>query len=42
MIDVSSDIVKEEDFAYKMLTKGFECKLYRIDGSYKSAIIDIN
>jgi hypothetical protein len=34
--------VKEEDFAYKMLTKGFQCKLFRIDGSSKNAIVDID
>ena len=25
-----------------MLTKGFQCKLFRMDGSSKSAIVDIN
>lgn len=27
---------------YKTLLKGYKCKLYRLDGSYKDATIDIN
>ena len=28
--------------AYQFLLKGFKCKLFRADGSYKSGVIDIN
>lgn len=42
LLDVGKEIVKQEDFAYKLLTKGFECKLFRMDGSSKAAIVDIN
>ena len=27
--------------AFKYLSKGVKCKLYRSDGSYKSAIVDL-
>ena len=32
----------EEEKAFKTMRKGFRCKLYRVDGSYKSAKIDID
>jgi hypothetical protein len=39
---VGSEVVKEEDSAYKIMLKGIQCKLFRMDGSSKSAIIDID
>lgn len=42
LVDVGPEIAKEEDFAYRTLSKGFQCKLFRMDGSSKNAVVDIN
>ena len=38
---VGHDILEEEEIAFKFLSKGIKCKLYRNDGSCKPAIIDL-
>lgn len=37
----SSETVSQNEL-YQELKKGFKCKLFRIDGSSKKAIIDMN
>ena len=42
LINIQNSSFSDENAAYQLLLKGFKCKLFRIDGTSKNAVIDIN